>query len=100
MARHRAKLANAKWRLAWGSLPIVALIAASLTSVAPSIASDQGISLYVSAPKVQGSHATQSVLREDFNTAGSCTAATGIGPVTLSGAVSYTHLTLPTILLV
>lgn len=88
MARHRARLADAKFRLAWGSLPIIALLAASFTSVAPSLASDQGISLYVSAPYVQGSHATQSVLREDFNAAASCTAATGVGPVTLSGSVA------------
>ena len=90
MARHRARLASAKFRLAWGSLPIVAMLAASLTSVAPSIASDQGISLYVSAPYVQGSHATQSVLREDFNASGACTIANGVGPVTLSGVNACT----------
>lgn len=90
MARHRAQLASAKFRLAWGSLPAMALLAASLTPVAPSIASDQGISLYVSAPYVQGSHATQSVLREDFNASGACTIANGVGPVTLSGVDACT----------
>lgn len=83
MALHRAKLTKAKSRAAWIWIPVVSLFAASLTYVAPSSATNQGISMFVSAPFVQGSHATESVLREDFNVA-NCNAASGVGTVTLS----------------
>ena len=85
MARHRAKLVTTKSRASWTWIPVIALLAASLAYVGPSNASSQGISLYLSAPYVQGSHVTESVLREDFNTPSTnCTAATGVGSVTLS----------------
>ena len=85
MARHRAKLVTTKSRASWTWIPVIALLAASLAYIAPSNASSQGISLYLSAPYVQGSHVSESVLREDFNTPSTnCTAATGVGSVTLS----------------
>ena len=85
MARHRAKQTYSKSLAAWIWIPAISLLATSLTYLAPSNASDQGISLYLSAPYVQGSHVTESVLREDFNTLSTdCTTATGVGTVTLS----------------
>lgn len=85
MALHRAKLAKTQSRSAWIWVPVISLLAASLSYIAPGNASSQGISLYLSAPYVQGSHVTESVLREDFNTPSTnCTAATGVGSVTLS----------------
>jgi len=85
MARHRAKLVTTTSKANWTWIPVISLLAASLAYVGPSNASSQGISLYLSAPYVQGSHVTESVLREDFNTPSTnCTAATGVGSVTLS----------------
>ena len=85
MARHRAKLVTTTSKASWTWIPVISLLAASLAYVGPSNASSQGISLYLSAPYVQGSHVSESVLREDFNTPSTnCTAATGVGSVTLS----------------
>ena len=85
MARHRAKLGTTKSRASWTWISVISLLAASLAYIAPSNASSQGISLYLSAPYVQGSHVTQNVLREDFNDpSSSCTTARGVGDVTLS----------------
>ena len=84
MARHRAKLVTTTSKANWTWIPVISLLAASLAYVGPSNASNQGISLYVSAPYVQGSHATEGVLKEDFNDLGECTTANGVGTVTLS----------------
>ena len=84
MARHKAELTNSKSKAAWIWIPVISLLAASLTYAVPSSASNQGISLYLSAPFVQGSHVTESVARESFDSRTTCLEATGVGTVTLS----------------
>ena len=82
MARHKAKLPSKKAALVW--IPVISLLATSLAFVAPSSASGGDVSLYLSAPFVQGSHATGSDVRaESFNSLSSCAGATAVGTVTV-----------------
>jgi hypothetical protein len=80
MALHRAK---SKTRfLAPACVALFSVIAALLVGTQPSQAVTNDVSMYISAPYVQGSHVSGSDVRsESFNSLSSCTGATAVGNV-------------------
>ena len=82
MTRHRAQASTRKASAIW--LVLASMLAGSFGFISPSSAATADISLYLSAPFVQGSHVTgPGILTESFNDLTNCVGPTNVGTVTV-----------------
>jgi len=85
MPRHSSKRKSRTEML--GLIGVVTLVLGTIVATGPAKATTGDVSLYMSAPYVQGSHVSgPGVLAEDFNSLSGCPSSIAIGQVQASGS--------------